>query len=293
MAAASGSNDPPVPNPFNYGAAGNIPEDLQEVVKNAVKWAQHFSGVDFEEWMQTHRQESASGSCGQTSPKHHGKHHGRHGRHYVPRCPYMTKENIETAKTAALQVPELIGAVMSNVYDWLQPVDPSAYNLGQMANAVPTPGASAPATGPATCPRMCKKPQQPAQSPGHFEISIDVSGFSPEEISVKIVDNYLLVEAKKEAKEKVIKQIQHKYLIPGDIDSDTIKSIMKDDSVLIVMGRPKVQKKEIPVQIIRGPPQPFVDTLSSSSSGSDQDLASQAGYERVEKPTQTTEMTVD
>lgn len=237
----------PSSNP-NQSYPTGLPEGVDECVKNAMKWAQHFvsNGVDFEQFMDQHKDSSKK-----------NKHHGKHFR----KCPYMG--NYGTAwgtspadvRAAAQQVPEVISAVMDRVFDWLQPVDPATYHEMQSSSASCGHQASASQT------------QQSSTSGGKFSVTIDVTGFKPENISVKIIEDYLIIDAKKENTDgKVIQHVSHKYLLPADLDQDTIRSIMRDDKFLVVEGKPQLKQKEIPVQIIRGSSSAGTSTPGSSAS---------------------------
>ena len=77
-----------------------------------------------------------------------------------------------------------------------------------------------------------------------FQVNLDVQQFKPEEIAVKIADNYIVVEGKHEERQDehgfVQRQFQRRYLIPKDVDPDHIQSSLSSDGVLTVSAPKKV-----------------------------------------------------
>lgn len=71
-----------------------------------------------------------------------------------------------------------------------------------------------------------------------FQVNLDVQHFSPEEISVKTADRYIIVEGKHEEKKDehgfVSRQFTRKYLLPEDCNADTVESKLSSDGVLTV-----------------------------------------------------------
>ena len=89
-----------------------------------------------------------------------------------------------------------------------------------------------------------------------FQVILDVQQFKPEEINVKVVDKYVIVEAKHEDKQDehgwVSRQFVRKYLIPEQCDLTQVSSNLSSDGVLSITAPrkdvPKL-KNERPVKI--------------------------------------------
>jgi HSP20 family molecular chaperone IbpA len=71
-----------------------------------------------------------------------------------------------------------------------------------------------------------------------FIVKLDVSHFKPEEISVKIVDNFIIISGKHEdVMDKygwVSRQFTRKYALPEDCDTDKVISSLSTDGLLII-----------------------------------------------------------
>lgn len=84
-----------------------------------------------------------------------------------------------------------------------------------------------------------------------FQVILDVQQFKPEEISVKVVDKCVTVEAKHEEKQDehgwVSRQFVRKYLIPEQCDIDQVSSSLSSDGVLSITAprkdKPKTQNE--------------------------------------------------
>ena len=98
----------------------------------------------------------------------------------------------------------------------------------------------------------------------NFKISLDVSQFAPNEITVKAIDdNVLTIEAKHEERADehgfVSRQFVRKYMLPKDIDLEKISSSLSADGVLSVSApkkaieAPKANEKVIPVAVSPAP----------------------------------------
>ena len=82
-----------------------------------------------------------------------------------------------------------------------------------------------------------------------FEISLDLSNFTPEEFNVKIVDKDLIVECKHEEKKDqfgwVSRQFTRKFALPNDVDIEKMKATLSSAGILTVEVPKKVfQAKE-------------------------------------------------
>ncbi|XP_039450256.1 protein lethal(2)essential for life-like [Culex pipiens pallens] len=92
-----------------------------------------------------------------------------------------------------------------------------------------------------------------------FEVSIDVQNFKPEEISVKMVDNYITVEGKHEEKQDeegfVSRHFVRKYQLPEGHDLERVASSLSSDGVLTIraprLALPEVPAKERSIPIVR------------------------------------------
>lgn len=89
-----------------------------------------------------------------------------------------------------------------------------------------------------------------------FQVCMDVSQFKPSELTVKTVDNIVVVEGKHEEREDDHGMIQRhfvrKYTLPKDYDPKDVHSTISSDGVLTVKAPPppsKALKNERVVQI--------------------------------------------
>ncbi|XP_023219553.1 alpha-crystallin A chain-like [Centruroides sculpturatus] len=96
-----------------------------------------------------------------------------------------------------------------------------------------------------------------------FRVMTDVSHFSPEEITVKTVDNYVVVHGKHEEKMDqhgfVSREFTRRYAIPEDVDPEKVSSFLSSDGVLTVEAPKKNQElpaneRIIPITVQKGPP---------------------------------------
>lgn len=71
-----------------------------------------------------------------------------------------------------------------------------------------------------------------------FQVTLDVSQFSPDEVTVKVVDKNVVVEAKHEEKEDehgwVSRQFKRKYIVPSQCDIEQVESHMSSDGILSI-----------------------------------------------------------
>ncbi|KAK7872934.1 hypothetical protein R5R35_004253 [Gryllus longicercus] len=79
-----------------------------------------------------------------------------------------------------------------------------------------------------------------------FKVNLDVQQFKPEEVNVKVVDNYIIVEGKHEEREDehgyISRQFQRRYRIPEDVNVDALVSKLSSDGVLSI----EAPKKALP-----------------------------------------------
>lgn len=84
-----------------------------------------------------------------------------------------------------------------------------------------------------------------------YQIMVDVSHFNPDEISVKMIENAIVVTGKHEEKADnygyVSRQFQRKYMLPGDIEPETVSSTLSADGILTIQApRKKLQISDSP-----------------------------------------------
>ncbi|XP_034938257.1 protein lethal(2)essential for life-like [Chelonus insularis] len=81
-----------------------------------------------------------------------------------------------------------------------------------------------------------------------FQVILDVQQFKPDEINVKVVDKFVVVEAKHEEKQDehgwISRQFVRKYMIPEQCDIDQVSSSLSSDGVLTITA----PRKNIPKQ---------------------------------------------
>lgn len=71
-----------------------------------------------------------------------------------------------------------------------------------------------------------------------FQVVLDVQQFKPDEISVKVVDKFVVVEGKHEEKQDehgwISRQFTRRYLIPEQCNVDEVTSSLSSDGVLSI-----------------------------------------------------------
>ena len=79
---------------------------------------------------------------------------------------------------------------------------------------------------------------------GHFQVSLDVKQFSPEELTVKTVDNAVVVHGKHEEKQDengfISREFARRYVLPEGVDADTVTSSLSHDGILLIEASKKV-----------------------------------------------------
>lgn len=80
-----------------------------------------------------------------------------------------------------------------------------------------------------------------------FQVILDVQQFKPEEINVKVVDKFVVVEAKHEEKQDehgwISRQFVRKYMIPEQCDIDQVTSSLSSDGILTITAPRKDKPK--------------------------------------------------
>lgn len=83
-----------------------------------------------------------------------------------------------------------------------------------------------------------------------FQVSLDVEHFAPNEISVKTVDNSIVIEGKHEEREDgesfVSRRFVRRYLLPEEFDVKEVSSALSSDGVLTVKAPPVAKALEGP-----------------------------------------------
>jgi len=89
---------------------------------------------------------------------------------------------------------------------------------------------------------------------GNFEVHLDVGLFQPGELTVKLVNNCIVVEGKHEEREDdhghVSRHFVRRYPLPKEFDSDAIVSTLSEDGVLNITVPPLVAKEELKERVI-------------------------------------------
>lgn len=80
--------------------------------------------------------------------------------------------------------------------------------------------------------------------PDKFQINLDVQHFSPDEITVKTANGYVVVEGKHEEKKDehgfVSRQFVRRYALPDGISLESVESKLSSDGVLTITAPRKV-----------------------------------------------------
>ena len=94
---------------------------------------------------------------------------------------------------------------------------------------------------------------EPVEKSDDLTFSMDVQHFAPEEISVKIVDDHLVIEAEHTDRPDehgfVSRQFKRRCPIPDGYDRENIVSKLSSDGILTVRA-PKVKKQEAKERVI-------------------------------------------
>ncbi|XP_054000680.1 protein lethal(2)essential for life-like [Hylaeus anthracinus] len=89
-----------------------------------------------------------------------------------------------------------------------------------------------------------------------FQVTLDVSQYLPEEVTVKLVDRNVVVEAKHEEREDehgwISRKFVRKYIIPSQCDVDRVESHLSSDGILsITAPRMKPAKPETTEKVLK------------------------------------------
>lgn len=93
-----------------------------------------------------------------------------------------------------------------------------------------------------------------------YQVSINVSEFKPEELTVKAIDNHVIVEGKSEEQHDdngyVSRHFIRRLALPNGFEADNAISTLSSDGVLTVsVPKPQIEEKarEIPIQRMETP----------------------------------------
>lgn len=96
------------------------------------------------------------------------------------------------------------------------------------------------------------------------QVILDVQQFSPDEITVKTVDNHVVVEAKHEEKQDehgyISRHFVRKYVLPPSHDLINITSTLSSDGVLTITAPKKVRSIEPRQSVLTSVPLPHSRT---------------------------------
>nr|WKR20131.1 heat shock protein HSP24.3 [Agrotis ipsilon] len=120
-----------------------------------------------------------------------------------------------------------------------------------------------------------------------FQVNLDVQHFSPEEISVKTADGYVVIEAKHEEKEDehgfVSRQFVRRYALPEGTESEDVVSQLSSDGILTVSAPRKVEpvkgERVVPITQtgpVRREPSENKEAAEGSCQASDKESCSKA-----------------
>ncbi|ALC43477.1 Hsp27 [Drosophila busckii] len=88
----------------------------------------------------------------------------------------------------------------------------------------------------------------PAVGKDGFQVCMDVAQFKPSELTVKVVDNTIVVEGKHEEREDghglVQRHFVRKYTLPKDYDGNDVVSTVSSDGVLTLKAPPPPNKEQ-------------------------------------------------
>ena len=88
-----------------------------------------------------------------------------------------------------------------------------------------------------------------------LQVVLDIQQFTPEEITVKVVDKFIVVEGKHEEKQDehgwISRQFIRKYLVPEQCDLEQVKSTVSSDGILTITAPRKHDPQNQREKLIR------------------------------------------
>ena len=114
-----------------------------------------------------------------------------------------------------------------------------------------------------TIPRQSSGVSEVKNNANKFEVKLDCSHFKPEEITVKTVDNNLIIHGKHEEKTDghgwVSREFTRRYTLPEGVEEDKVVSALHSDGVLTIEApkKPlepiKANERLVPINYVGGP----------------------------------------
>lgn len=125
-----------------------------------------------------------------------------------------------------------------------------------------------------------------------FKVILDVQQFKPEEITVRLVDNFVVVEAKHEEKRDehglISRQFMRKYMLPEQVDRDKLESNISSDGILTIkapLKQTEEKKNERTIKIeLTGKPAIRGETTGGTTVTSSEDAEQTTTNQQPEKP---------
>lgn len=109
-----------------------------------------------------------------------------------------------------------------------------------------------------------------------FEVKLDVSGYMPEELDVKTVDNYIVIKGKHEEKQDehgfISRQFTRRYALPDNVKPDTVNCSLSSDGFLVLAAPLAIEenKDERPIPIMMSGKPAMVDGPKKESKAMEQ-----------------------
>ena len=105
-----------------------------------------------------------------------------------------------------------------------------------------------------------------------FQVNLDVQQFKPEELTVKTVDNFIVVEGKHEERQDehgfISRQFVRRYQLPDEVDPQAVVSQLSSDGVLTITGPKKAlpsSERIVPINQTQAPAVQQVDAKGDAS----------------------------
>ncbi|XP_063225312.1 alpha-crystallin A chain-like [Bacillus rossius redtenbacheri] len=118
-----------------------------------------------------------------------------------------------------------------------------------------------------------------------FKVNLDVQQFKPEEVSVKVVDNCVVVEGKHEERQDehgyISRQFTRRYALPDNVDTEQLLSSLSSDGVLTVAAPlkpttpPPANERVIPIVQTQAPAVKQAPSGAGDAKGKDGDKMEQ------------------
>jgi crystallin alpha B len=104
-----------------------------------------------------------------------------------------------------------------------------------------------------------------------FQINLDVNQFKPEELTVKVKDNSVLIEGKHEERPDehgyISRQFSRKYVLPSDVEPDKVVSRLNPNGALTIEAPKKhmepIEEGERAIPITMETPAAVKDTMDT------------------------------